>query len=381
MPDVRWRSDTDVAALAFYLPQFHPIPENDAWWGRGFTEWTNVTRARPLFPGHYQPHLPAALGFYDLRLPETREAQAEMARAHGLAGFCYYHYWFEGRRLLERPFEEVLGSGRPDFPFCLCWANEPWSRRWDGAEHEVLMPQRHSLEDDRRHLEYLARVFDDPRYLRVGGRPLFLVWRTEILPDAAATAETWRASARAAGIGEIFLARVEGHAVGIDPRSIGFDAAVEFAPDWRVALSRYRREDWDLTMRALHQLRKLRLIPGAFFEHRVIPYERLVAGMMAKPAPPFPWLRCVTPGWDNSPRRARDAVIYTGSTPERFETWLRATVEAARVRPDPAERIVFLNAWNEWAEGNHLEPDQRWGLRFLEATRRALLAPAATPRG
>jgi hypothetical protein len=221
-------SPTDaIRLLAFYLPQFHPVPENDSWWGKGFTEWTNVVKARPLFRAHHQPHLPSDLGFYDLRLREAREAQAAMAQSYGVTGFCYYHYWFHGRRLLNRPFDEVLSSGRPDFPFCLCWANENWTRRWDGAEHEVLLQQRYSAEDDRAHIEHLLSAFADSRYIRVDGKPLFLVYRTELLPDPARTAEIWRTSALTAGIGDLYLARVENFIPDVDPKTIGFDAAVE----------------------------------------------------------------------------------------------------------------------------------------------------------
>ena len=186
-------------ALAFYLPQYHPIPENDEWWGKGFTEWRNVTKARPLFPGHYQPHVPGELGYYDLRVPEVRAAQANLAREHGVHGFVYYHYWFHGRRLLERPFEDVLSSGEPDFPFALCWANEEWTRGWDAQTGHVLVRQEFSEEDDRAHIRDLLRAFKDPRYITIDGRPLLLIYRPTLLPDLARTSEVWRQEVRAAG--------------------------------------------------------------------------------------------------------------------------------------------------------------------------------------
>ncbi len=178
--------------VAFYLPQFHPTPENDAWWGRGFTEWTNVARATPLFAGHTQPRRPADLGFYDLRLPDTRAAQAELAQQYGIEAFCYYHYWFHGKRLLHRPFDDVLSSGEPDFPFCLCWANEPWGRSWTGNDQQLLMPQEYSPADDVEHARFLANAFADPRYLRTGGRPVFLIYRPSHLSAPAATIDAIR---------------------------------------------------------------------------------------------------------------------------------------------------------------------------------------------
>lgn len=362
-----------VRLLAFYLPQFHPIPENDLWWGRGFTEWTNVAKARPLFAGHPQPHLPSELGFYDLRLPEVREAQAELARGYGISGFCYYHYWFNGRRLLNRPFDEVLASGRPDFPFCLCWANENWTRRWDGADHELLMSQQYSAADDRAHIEHLLPAFEDRRYVRVDGKPLFLVYRTELLPDPARTAAIWRERANRAGIGDLYLARVESFVSSVDPKTIGFDAAIEFAPDWQLLpRPRFHPQRWDLRGRLLHHLGRLGLIQKAHLTHRIYRFDMLARVMLEKPAAPYRRFRCATPQWDNSPRRPSGSVIFRDSSPAIYERWLRSLVQATRDAFQGDERLVFVNAWNEWAEGNHLEPDQRWGRAYLEATARAL---------
>jgi lipopolysaccharide biosynthesis protein len=366
-------SPAPVRLLAFYLPQFHPIPENDRWWGRGFTEWTTVAKARPLFAGHPQPHLPSELGFYDLRVPEVRETQAELARAYGISGFCYYHYWFGGRRLLNRPFDEVLASGRPDFPFCLCWANENWTRRWDGADHEVLMPQQHSVADDRAHIEHLLPAFEDRRYVHVDGKPLFLVYRTELLPDPTRTAAIWRERAISAGIGDLYLARVESFVPNVDPKSIGFDAAIEFAPDWHVLpAARFHRERWAFPAKILHRLSRLGLIPDAYLSHRIYPYNLLARAMLEKPPVHYRRFRCATPQWDNSPRRPNGSVIFRDATPAIYERWLRALVQATRDAFQGDERLVFVNAWNEWAEGNHLEPDHLWGRAYLEATARAL---------
>jgi lipopolysaccharide biosynthesis protein len=370
-----------VRLLAFFLPQFHPIPENNLWWGPGFTEWTNVTKARPRFPGHYQPHIPADLGFYDLRVPEVREAQAAMAQEYGISGFCYYHYWFNGRRLLNRPFDEILRSGKPDFPFCLCWANENWTRRWDGQEQEILLRQNHSLDDDREHIRHLFNAFEDKRYIRVNGKPLFLVYRTEILPEAERTAEVWRETARAAGLGDLYLVRVESHSTTPDPRQIGFDAGVEFAPDFRVMpLPKLHRSRWGLQARVENQLRKVGVLPQAYFDNNVFSYDDLATRMQAKPQQPYTWFRCVTPSWDNSARRAKDAMIVDGSRPEVYERWLGAMIQKTVNTLEGDERLLFVNAWNEWAEGNHLEPDQRWGRAYLEATRRAVLNGAHAVR-
>jgi len=347
-----------VRPIAFYLPQYHPIPENDAWWGRGFTEWASVVKGKPLFPGHYQPRLPADLGFYDLRLPEVRQAQAELAKEYGIYGFCYYHYWFNGKLLLDRPFREVLSSGEPDFPFCLCWANENWTRRWDGLDHQVLIAQRYNREDDREHIQWLAGAFRDRRYIRVDGRPLFLIYRVSQLRDPAQTAAIWREEARRMGIGELYLCTVESlRDDRIDPRRIGFDAAVEFQPDW------------------------VNLGPPVHrtAEHSVVyDYGSVVERMLQKPRPSYTRFPCVTPGWDNTPRRTREACILKDSTPERYEIWLRGVIDRFLPSP-PQEPLVFINAWNEWGEGAHLEPCRRWGRAYLTATRRALESSRPVP--
>jgi len=346
-----------VRAIAYYLPQFHPTPENDAWWGRGFTEWTNVTRARPLFEGHYQPHLPADLGFYDLRLPEIRRAQADLAREHGLHGFCYYYYSFGEKRLLERPLMEVLESGEPDFPFCICWANETWSRRWDGAEAEVLVAQDDSPDTYRRFIHEVLPILQDRRYIRVNGAPLVLVYRVGRIPDAAAVAACWREAAAAAGLPGLYLCAVQSHDPHLDPRPLGFDAAVEFPPS-----------PWDGRQVDPATLPRL----DADFTGQVFDYRDLATRFIQREEPPYRLLRGVMTSWDNTARRGPAAYLFQGASPREYETWLRATVAWTEAHHPPDERIVFVNAWNEWAEGAHLEPDQRDGHAWLEATARAL---------
>ena len=358
-----------MRTLAFHLPQFHPTPENNAWWGQGFTEWTNVTKAVPSFPGHYQPHLPADLGYYDLRLPEARQAQADLARQYGIGGFVYYHYWFTGQRVLHRPVDDILALGQPDFPFCLCWANENWTRTWDGGSNQVLLEQHYSDADDEAHFLHLLPFLADRRYLRVAGKPMLLVYRTELLPDPARTADRWRTLALREGLGELFLARVESLAQDKDPRAVGFDAAIEFAPDWRT-VPRHphgRRERLGA---------RLGLYPQGRLTNTVLEYDDLVQRMLAKPATAYRRYRCATPGWDNTARRKQGATLFVNNTPQAYGRWLRelATAERHSGRP-PDEQLVFVNAWNEWAEGSHLEPDRRWGHAFLEATRDALQVP------
>lgn len=345
----------DLRAIAFYLPQFHPIPENDLWWGKGFTEWRNVTRARPNFSGHRQPLLPADLGYYDLRLSDIREEQARLAREYGISGFCYHHYWFGGQRLLERPFNEILESGRPDFPFCLCWANENWTRRWDGAEHEILIAQNHSEEDDRNFIRSLFPAFADKRYIRIDGRPLLIVYRADILPEAARTADRWREEMHRAGMGEIYLCAAQSFGIG-DPEPYGFDAAVEFpphgvdAPDLASAIEK--------------------LNPN--YTGKVYDYLTAAESMIRKPPPDYALFKAAMPGWDNTARRQNHGNVFINSSPLAYEYWLGRAVELTARRHRGDERLVFINAWNEWGEGAYLEPDQETGYEILKATREIL---------
>ena len=358
----KWSHRLDGAVapkiIAFYLPQFHPFDENDKWWGSGFTEWTSVTKARPNFVGHYQPRLPADLGYYDLRLPEVLVQQAELARRYGIQGFCFYYFWFGGKRLLERPIEQMLATGMPDFPFCLCWANENWTRKWDGQDHEVLMPQSHSPEDDRAVILDLIRFFRDQRYIRIDGRPLILVYRVTLFPNFAQTAGLWRSICREQGIGEIYIAMVESFELvytNTSPNKLGCDASVEFPPQGLA-------ETKSPTGRTIN----------SNFSGSVADYRDLVVRYATREIPAYTRFRGVVPGWDNTARRQNTGFCFEHATPGSFQAWMEEIIEQTRIQHYGDERVVFVNAWNEWAEGAYLEPDQRFGHSYLEAVKNAV---------
>lgn len=344
--------------VAFYLPQFHPIAQNDAWWGKGFTEWRNVTRALPQFEGHVQPRLPADLGFYDLRNPQVMRDQAALAREYGIGAFCFYYYWFSGTTLLETPLRQWLADDSIDFPFCLCWANENWARRWDGRSEDILIGQQHSAEDDLAFITHIADYLRDRRALKVDGKPMLLVYRPHLLPDARATGERWRQWCRDNGVGEIHLAYVQGFERP-DPREIGFDAAVEFPPN----------------MSNPRSLTADQYLINPAFEGDVRDWRELAAEIAARPLPEYPLYPGVNPGWDNEARRSGRGRVYLHASPRGYRDWLSTTIHE-RLAPAPAsQKLVFINAWNEWAEGAVLEPDVRLGHAYLEATRQALLPP------
>lgn len=334
-----------VRIVAMYLPQFHPIPEYDCGRGKGFTEWCDVAQARPLFSGHQQPRLPGRLSFYDLRLPETRAHQAELARAHGIEAFCYWHYWFSGRRLFERPFDEVLRSGEPDFPFCLAWANRQW------PDHgQNLIEQTYSPGDDEVHARWLVEAWSDPRWLRVDGRPVFAIYDPSVLPDAKRTVETLRRTAARAGTAEPLLLGMNARDKGLDARSLGFDATIDFRPQLPDLIK--------------GRLRRVRLYRAN---------EAVEAMDRRRARTAHPLVPCVFAGWDDSPRRGRRATVIVGYTPDRFAASLRDALELVTDRPFE-ERLVFVNAWNGWTDGNLLEPDVFEGTRRLEALRDAVVA-------
>jgi hypothetical protein len=351
---------TTARAVAFYLPQFHPVPENDAWWGPGFTEWTNVARARRLYPGHAQPDLPADLGFYDLRLPESRAAQAELAQQHGVEAFAYWHYWFgDGRRILERPFTEVLATGDPGISFCLAWANQTWSGIWHGDADRVLMEQRYPGRADHvAHFEAVLPAFRDPRYLRVGGRPVCYVFRPEELPDAGAFVDLWQSLARRAGLEGLYLVAEMSDLVG---RGVRYDRVKEDGFDAGV----YMRMPAGTSRRDLLRMRAVRKLAGGPEIH---PYttswaEQNRTGDLVQP--------CVYPNWDNTPRSGRRGIVLQGATPDGFRENVRQAAVSVAHRPAD-ERLLWVKSWNEWAEGNHLEPDLRFGHGWLEALRDGL---------
>ncbi len=343
-----------VKAVSFYLPQFHPIPENDEWWGKDFTEWTNVRRGRPNFPGHDQPHLPGALGYYDLRDPKVMQQQVALARAHDISAFCFYFYWFNGRRVLQMPLEQFVSRKELDLGFCVCWANENWTRTWDGLEKHVLLSQVYSLDDDRAFIRSLLPLFRDPRYVRVGNRPVLLVYKAE-RPHMSETAALWRREAVAAGFDGLHIAGVQFGQFN-DPRAAGLDAAVEFPP-----------HNFLLPQNRLMPAPEL---TNPEYVGTVYDYKKVAAQAIAKPTPDYVWYRGVMPAWDNTARRQNTSHIFADATPSAYQYWLKhAVAHTERMHDDG---LLFINAWNEWGEGCHLEPDVAHGDDYLKATKAGL---------
>ncbi|MBF4507142.1 glycoside hydrolase family 99-like domain-containing protein [Flavobacterium sp. JLP] len=354
-----------IKPIAIHLPQFHPIPENDIWWGKGFTEWTNVTKAQPRFEGHYQPHLPADLGFYDLRLEEARLAQEQLAKAYGIHGFCYYHYWFNGKRILNEPVDRKMQNPKENFPFMLCWANENWTRTWDGLDKEVLLKQEYSFDDDLVHIQHLISFFKDERYIKVEGKPVFIVYRPNLFPDIQKTISIWREAARNAGFIDLYLGYALNAENRFNPQSLGFDFAFEFQPN-SINFPQtipYPNTTKDKIFRKIKKSLGMRELEIKCY----VDYGSYVSNQIQKDFQDniYPG---ITPMWDNSARRKENNFILHNSTPLLFKKWLIHIKENYPWNNVP-ENFLFINAWNEWAEGNHLEPCQKWGTKYLESVK------------
>ena len=348
--------------ICFYLPQFHAIEENDLWWGKGFTEWTNVRPAQPQFDGHYQPHVPGELGYYNLLDDGVQRRQVELAQLYGIGGFCFYFYWFGGKRLLETPIENYLSDRALTLPFCLCWANENWSRRWDGLDHSVLIAQQHSPEDDINFISYISKYLSDARYIRVSGKPLLIVYRPSLLPRPRETVQRWRKWCADNGIGEIYIAYTQSFEAA-NPADYGFDAAIEFPPN-----------------NSAPPLITDTVTPASVdFNSTVYDWRALADRSENYQAPPYKLFRSVCPSWDNTPRRKNGSTVFLNSSPAKYQRWLENSIQyTLETEPNPDDRLIFVNAWNEWAEGAHLEPDARYGYAWLQASRNALTKTAPT---
>lgn len=353
----------DIKPIAFYLPQFYATPYNDEWWGEGFTEWTSARRAKPLYPGHHQPQLPptgpADLGFHTQTEVSTLIKQAEMAKQYGVHGFCHYFYWFGGRRVLEKPTELMLSSPEVDMPFCLSWANENWSRRWDGGDTDILIPQDYDPNNYHKLAQDLAPYFSDPRYITSAGKVLFLIYRPDEIPELPRLAAAIKEQAIACGHqGALVLGTETFVAPGQqpDPRKSGLDGAVEFPPHGVSTMQVHT-----------HARRNEPAFEGMVFDH----FSAFVTALK-RPAPDYPLFRGLFPAWDNTARRGRRANIFAGSSPELFAHWLGSQSEWTARNHAPDAQFVFINAWNEWAEGAHLEPDTKDGLVYLETLKLVL---------
>lgn len=348
---------SDKRLIAYYLPQFHTIPENDENWGKGFTEWRNVARSLPLFEGHYQPRHPGDLGFYDLNNDHVLEQQAHLAHNYGINGWAFYHYWFDGKKLLDMPIEKLWRRKDIEIDYCVFWANENWTRSWDGMQSNVLLEQKHSASDDIAFIESISKYFEDDRYIRFLGRPVLMMYRPQLLPDSLATTDRWRNWCVQHGLPEPYLVATQAYGLS-QPSQYGFDASAEFPPHRGTGCN-------PNLLRAPAQLRQF----GPPREIHCIDYSSAVNAWSQRPPTDSEKLfKCVFPMWDNSSRRTTATpTVFQGSTPNLYETWLRFCLDQAE-----AGDLVFVNAWNEWAEGAYLEPDLYMGHAYLEATWKAL---------
>jgi hypothetical protein len=349
----------DIRLVAFYLTQFHPFAENDRFWGKGFTEWTNTTKARPLYKGHYQPRLPGELGFYDTRLKEVMLQQMNLAKKHGIHGFCLHHYFFDGKPLMRVPFEQIMQNPELDLPFCLHWANEPWTAKFDGYADRggILMPQHHHPDDDILFFRDVEKALHDPRYICIDGKPVLIVYRPGLFPDFRKSVDRWRECANKSGLKGLYMIMVETIFEGLlNPAQYGVDAVVEFPPHY---------------IRHIDAKPKLALFDPEF-KGEIYSYPEVVAGELLREVPDYTLFRGIFPQWDNTARR-KDPKIFHGAEPQLYQQWLSYLIDYTRQNLPDNKRFIFINAWNEWAEAAYLEPDRKYGYAYLNATSRALV--------
>lgn len=355
--------------IAFFLPQFHQIPENDKWWGEGFTEWTNVRKAKPLFKGHYQPREPFNDNYYNILNLEVQKWQAEIAKEYGVYGFCYYHYWFNGKMLLEKPLEQMLISGEPDFPFCLSWANEPWTRRWDGQDDEVLIPQNYGDKEDwENHFKYLLKYFLDKRYIAIDGKPIFIIYRTSDIKNCEQIMEYWERRAKEHGLKGIYFIETL-NSFQIAPCCNISKGILEFEPMYTISFDRH------FSFRVKRKLKRIlnKLSGNNYFYLNILDYDYIWNRILKRENNCFNGKRLFLSAftdWDNSPRRGSNAILFEGACPEKFERYLKMQIKRAREIYN--SEFIFINAWNEWAEGAYLEPDKKYGYGYLKAVKNAL---------
>lgn len=355
--------------IAFYLPQFHQIPENDNWWGEGFTEWNNVRKAAPLFQGHYQPRESLNDNYYNVLNPDIQKWQAEIAKKYGIYGFCYYHYWFNGKMLLEKPLEQILISGEPDFPFCLSWANEPWTRCWDGGNNEVLMLQNYKGKEDwENHFQYLLKAFRDKRYITINDMPVFIIYRTYSIENRDEMMEYWENRAKDCGLNGIYFIETLNTFQDI-PYCIRSKGVIEFEPMYTISydLSFYLRVKRKLK-RTLNKLSR-----NKFFYINILDYDyiwfRILKRKQVIKNDKQVFLGAFA-DWDNSARRGEKGVIFKGACPDNFERYLKMQVKKSK--EIYGNEFIFINAWNEWAEGAYLEPDKKYGYGYLKAIKNVI---------